>query len=304
MSNQDTLAAIGAAADSGSAKLAGDLHAARQIAIDAAITVLKGVVDLQIVPPAVSTTPPPLAHPSAASTGIATTAGALAKAPGGFSPQSGITYANLIFNDQVGFDNVSDVTFINCLFDITARDTKGAVKKYGARCDGPGKNRVFKHCEFRGMGSCAIFGSNYQAIGCYVHHSLGDGFKAERNVRIDGCYITMLGMSDGAHADRVQIRGGSDIRITGNFFDIPNGTAGTHSNSCLFLQLDARNVVFQGNFCRGGNYCVCVYPDAKAQANVVITGNVLWGGRYGPANLFDGVTYTDNVDDKGHSLKP
>lgn len=297
MSNQDTLAAIGATADSGVAKLSMNVRGTRQSNIDAAIAVLKGVVDREIVPPA------PVIPPSATTTGILPTAGALAKAPPSFVPQSGKTYANLVFNDQVGFDNVSDVTFISCLFDITAKDPKGGVKKYGARCDGPGKNRVFKHCEFRGMGSCAIVGSEYQAIDCYVHHSKGDGFKAERNVLIQGCYVTMLGMSDGAHADGVQIRGGSDIRILGSYFDLPTGTAGTHSNACLFLQLDARNVLFHGNWCRGGNYCVCAYPEAKAQANVAITANVLWDCKYGPANLFDGVSFTDNVDDKGNLLK-
>jgi hypothetical protein len=297
MSNQDILAAIGAAADSGVAKLSADLRAARQTNIDTAIAVLKGVVEREIIPPA------PAIPPNTATTGILPTAGALAKAPPSFVPQSGKTYANMVFNDQVGFDNVSDVTFINCLFDITAKDTKGAVKKYGARCDGPGHNRVFKHCEFRGMGSCAIVGSEYQAIDCSVHHSQGDGFKAERNVLIQGCYVTMLGMSDGAHADGVQIRGGSDIRITGNFFDMPTGVAGTHSNACLFLQLDARNVTFHANWCRGGNYTICAYPEAKAQANVAITANVLWGGKYGPANLFDGVIFRDNVDDKGVLLK-
>lgn len=244
-----------------------------------------------------------IGRPSTKTTG---TTGMLTKAPAGFKPASGKTYTGLIFNDQVGVNGLSNVIFSNCLFDITARDAKGNIKQYAVRCDTAGTGIRIIRCEMRGMSSAAVYGQNFTTTGCYVHDSRGDGFKPTKNATIQGCYVTRLGMSDGAHADGVQIIDGNGISIVGNFFDMPLSAAGTHANSNLFLQKASTNVTFSGNWCLGGNYTVCAYPDGHAAAKVGITGNTFYTGspRYGFGNIFEGVVWSGNVTDKGAAATP
>jgi 3-phytase len=209
------------------------------------------------------------------------------------SLKNGATFTNLIIKGNVDIRGYSNLTFSNCVFD--AAGTKWCVRAD----DGAGTNRVFKQCEFKNMASSAIYGGDWSAINCYVHNSQGDGFKATQNVLIQGCYITNLGMSDGAHADGVQIRGGHDIKIVGNFFDMPILST-TSTNSSMFLQLDSKNVTFEGNWCVGGNYTVAAYPDT-APTSIKILNNTFYVGtpRYGFGNIFDGVVWSGNVTDTG-----
>jgi hypothetical protein len=164
---------------------------------------------------------------------------------------------------------------------------------------------VFKRCHFTAFRSCAVVGSNYQAIGCSVDHSGGDGFKADHNVLIQGCYVTMLGMTDGAHADGVQIRDGYNIRIVGNFFNMPTDVPNTSSNAAMFLQLASHDVEFSGNWCIGGNYTVGAFPSASPET-VKIIGNTFYPGtpRYGFGNVFDGVVWSGNVTADGKVATP
>jgi 3-phytase len=207
--------------------------------------------------------------------------------------KSGTTYSNLIIKGQVDVRYVSNVTFVNCVFDAGG-------SKWAVRADGTGTNRVFKNCEMKNMASCSVYGSNFSMYSCYVHDSQGDGIKPGQNVLIQGCYLTRLGMSDGAHADGVQIRGGSNIKIIGNFFNMPTNAAGTNTNSSMFLQLDAKNVTFDGNWCIGGNYTVCAYPDT-APTTIKVTNNIFYTGtpRFGFGHVYDGVLWSGNVTDTG-----
>jgi 3-phytase len=207
--------------------------------------------------------------------------------------KSNTTYKNLIIKGSVDIRGLSNITFENCVFDAGG-------SRWGVRADdGAGTNRVFKNCEFKNMASSAIYGGDYAVYNSYVHHSAGDGFKATQNVLIQGCYITMLGMSDGSHADGVQIRDGNNIKIIGNFFDMPI-RSDTSTNSSMFLQLDSKNVTFSNNWCIGGNYTVAAYPDSSDN-NVKITNNIFYSGtpRFGFGNVSDGVLWSGNVTDSG-----
>jgi hypothetical protein len=243
--------------------------------------------------------------------------GILANAPANFVLTPGQTYRNLRILGSLDFNvpKGAAITFEDCEFDggfdgtyVTVNGKKVLKgSRYLADCSDnkAGGQVIFRRCELKRFTSAAIWGSNYQAIGCYVHHSAGDGFKADANVLIQGCYLTSLGMSDGAHADGVQIRGGHDIKIVGNFFDMPKDVAGTSTNAAMFLQLDSRNVSFAGNWCLGGNFTVCAYPDV-APKTISVTGNTFYPGtpRYGFGNIFDGVVWSGNVTDGGKPATP
>ncbi len=217
--------------------------------------------------------------------------------------RSNTTYTGRSFTGKIDPRGFSDVDFVDCLF-----DANGA--PWCVRCDDretSSYERRFRNCEFKNMASAAIYGGGWSAIACYVHNSKGDGFKATECVLIQGCYLTKLGMSTGAHADGVQIRGGNNIKIIGNFFDMPTNVSGTSSNAAMFLQddgngTDSTNITFSNNWCIGGNYTVCAY----AYENIKVTGNTFYTGtpRYGFGNIFAGVVWSGNVTEKGAAATP
>lgn len=235
--------------------------------------------------------------------GIATTipVGTMKEVAADWQPKSGEHYQNLIIKGQKGFDGISNAVFTGCVF-----DAKGA--RWCCRMDRAGTGNIFNGCEFKNMASSAIWGRNYQAIGCYVHDSKGDGFKVGTggNVLIARCYVERLGMSDGAHADGVQIRGGGNVKILGNFFNMPTNVPGTSTNASVFIQAEgtvqAHDITVDGNWCLGGNYTIAAY----ATKDIRITGNTFYAGtpRYGFGNVFDGVVWSGNVTADGKAATP
>ncbi len=212
-----------------------------------------------------------------------------------FTAASNHTYTNLHINGQVTLTDMTNVTFINCIIDAGG-------KAYDVRCDGA-SNVTIQSCELVNAGSAGIYGDGFTAIDNFVHQSGGDGFKAGDNVVIAGNYVTDLGWyTPNAHADGVQIRGGTNIRIVGNYFDMPNGVSNTKSNSALFLQLTATNVVFDSNWVLGGNFSIHAYSDtAGGNPTIKITSNVFYSGstQYGFGSIGSGVVWLSNVTNSG-----
>ncbi len=192
------------------------------------------------------------------------------------------------------------VTFRHCRID-------GGGNPYGFRCDQNAGRLIIEQCEIFNVSSAALYGRNFDCLSSYLHRSAGDGFKPIENALIQGNYVAELGwQSPTAHADGVQIRGGRNIRITGNFFDLPNDLPDCHANSALFLQLSARDVTFDGNFCLGGNFPVHAYADDGGGRNVNIHRNTFYTGsaRYGFGSIGKDVVWTDNIDETGKAVRP
>lgn len=247
-----------------------------------------------VIPPATPDVPVVLhGQPTALTTGISP--GVALKSVAGIKWASGATYSNLRINGQVTLTGLTNVMLINCVI-----DAGGAT--YGVRCD-KATNITIKNCEILNTAAAGIYGDGFQAIGNYIHKSSGDGIKPGSNVLIQGNYITQLGWNaPDAHADGIQIRDGDNIKIVGNFFDMPNGVPNTKANCALFLQLDVTNVTFDGNWVRGGNFGMHVYSDTTGgNATIKITNNVFYHGstQYGFGNIGSGVVWTGNVTDAG-----
>jgi polygalacturonase len=90
-------------------------------------------------------------------------------------------------------------------------------------------------------------------------------------------------MSDGSHADGVQISAGANIVIRGNFFDMPVKVDGTNSNAAIFAKEDfgqIDNVLIERNWMNGGNYTLFITTkDGDPCTNVVVRDN-LFGRDY------------------------
>ncbi len=237
--------------------------------------------------------PVPTNRPSIATTGPA--AGTKYTNVGSFHGVSNTVYSNLKITGAVTLTGLSNVTLINCIID-------GNGAGWAVRCDGA-TNITIQNCEIYNVASAAVYGNGFKAINNYVHESAGDAFKPLSDVVIQGNYISDLGYNSAdAHADGVQIRGGSNIKIVGNYFDMPIDVANTKSNSSLFVQLDVGDVTFSGNWVRGGNFALHVFSDlAGGNATIKVTNNVYYAGsaQFGFAQIGTGVVFTGNVTDTG-----
>lgn len=240
-----------------------------------------------------SNTPVPTSRPSAASTGPVD--GTKFTSVSGFKGVSNTTYSNLKITGQVTLTGLTNVTFINCIIN-------GNGSGWAIRCD-YASNITVQNCEIYNVASAAIYGHGFKAINNHVYQSGGDAFKPLADCLIQGNYITQLGWGEpNAHADAVQIRGGSNIKIVGNYFDMPIDAANTKSNSALFLQLDVSNVTFSNNWIRGGNFAIHAFSDlAGGNETIKITNNIYYAGsaQFGFAQIGTGVVMTGNFTDTG-----
>ena len=162
----------------------------------------------------------------------------------------------------------------------------------------PGSTNVLiENGEVTNSIAALVTGTSFTARRLNLHHGGQDGFNPYDNVVIENNWVHHLGMQDGAHADGVQLGGGSNFVIRNNYFDMPINQSGFRSNAAIFIRAwkgPIRNVTVDGNWMNGGNYTVYVMDDS---GNVKVTNN--WFGRdfrYGPkrVNATGTVTWSNN----------
>jgi hypothetical protein len=211
--------------------------------------------------------------------------------------KDGQVIENLFIAGGIKASDKKDIIIRNCVIDA-------AGGRYGVVCQG-GKNILIENCEIYGMSSAGVYGDGYTARGNNVSQSKGDGFKAGNDVVIEKNYVHTLGFnSPGAHADGVQIRGASNIKIIGNYFDMPINVPNTHSNAAVFIQDEkpknrpTNHVLVEGNWFRGGNYTVSAYTGSGGDpATLKVLNNRFYQGeaRYGSGRVQEGVQWSGNV---------
>lgn len=210
--------------------------------------------------------------------------------------RSNTTYTGRSFKGGQDWRNLSDIDAVDCEFDA-------AGSRYCVRCDDRETTyeRQFEFCEFKNFASAAIYGGGFSCRNSHVHHSKGDGFKPTHDALIEGNLVEMLGMSEGSHADGVQIRGGWNIIIRLNFFNMPQ-RPDTSTNAAVFCQKDSngvkpKDIAVDRNWCIGGNYTVQLLDSG---VNCTATNNVFYPGtpRYGFGRLMN-ATWSGNVTDTG-----
>lgn len=167
---------------------------------------------------------------------------------------------------------------------------------------------VMEDGEIRDSISSGILGGNFEARRLEIHETQSDAVKAQSNVLMEACWFHHLGKADGAHADCVQIRGGSNFVFRGNFFDIPVPPPDPYSsNACLMTdsgQSPLSDLVIEGNWLSGGNYTIYVTLGSGAYgvSGVTIKDNRFTRHfRYGPLrDKAAGTVISGNVwDDTG-----
>ena len=214
---------------------------------------------------------------------------------GNINASDGQVIENLDITGNVNAQGRKNVTIRNCRITGTG--------PYGVRCDGA-SGIIIDKCEITGHKEAGVYGSGFTMTASEIHHMGADGAKPQSDSVLQGNWFHHLGTSSGSHADGCQVRGSDNIRIEGNFFDMPIDVAGTHSNAWLMIQDEGgdlpMNVVFVGNWCNGANYGINGNSDKAtcyASKNIIYRNSTQFGCSQGA------VTWQpDNMDTTGKSM--
>jgi prepilin-type N-terminal cleavage/methylation domain-containing protein len=214
---------------------------------------------------------------------------------GSITASNGQVIQNLDITGSINATGKTNVTIRNCRITGTG--------PYGVRCDGA-TNIIIENCEITGHKSAGVYGSGFTLLTSEIHHIGADGAKPGNNSVVQGNWFHHLGVNDGSHADGCQVIGSDNIRIEGNFFDMPKGIPGTSSNAWLMIQGDdadmPQNVAFIGNWCNGGNIGINGASDTAtcyASKNIIYRNSTQYGSSRGA------VTWKpDNLDTAGKPM--
>ena len=126
-------------------------------------------------------------------------------------------------------------------------------------------NFRLENCTIRG-GTTGVYVQHATVMNCDIQETGKDGIKVSTrgHCMIRNNYVARIGLQAGAHADALQMTGGSHVFIIGNHFDIPVSFAdanGYLSNACLILQAHhapLHDIYIWGNIFEGGSYTVYI----------------------------------------------
>jgi len=182
------------------------------------------------------------------------------------------------------------VTFTNCTF-----DAGGA--SYNFNLSNNSGKVVIDGCEPSNVASAFIYGKNFVIQHSYCHKSGGDGFKPTKNATIDSNYVTDLGRSVGAHADGVQLRGATDVKITNNTFDQAKDQ---RCNRGIMAQIAGlARILVVGNLFRGkGDYAIQIF-DSTQPKTITVSNNVFQKPGPKPKHVQSGVLWSGNQYEDG-----
>ena len=193
-----------------------------------------------------------------------------------------------------------NVTIRNCTFTVSHEAPNWyAVTNVYNNDDGTPKSTGFRleNCTIRG-GRVGVYVQHATVIGCDIQEVGTDGMKVsvKGHSRIINNYVARIGLTEGAHADALQMTGGSHVYIVGNHFDIPVSFAdanGYLSNACIIIAAqyhELHDIYIWNNHFQGGNYTVYItdkYDDDDVAGPYRIRFNNNTFGtdyRYGPFN--------------------
>ena len=159
---------------------------------------------------------------------------------------------------------------------------------YGIRIYNNAKGLLIEDGEiFNYLSASVGTAANFTARRMNIHESEGDGFKAGDNSIIESCYIHHIGKKIDAHADGIQIAGGSNIKITGNYISSLGDGTGNPAPSpyqfhaaiimqCNFAPVDS--VWVENNWLDNGSYTINgAVKDFGSPTNVFIHNNHFGG---------------------------
>lgn len=112
--------------------------------------------------------------------------------------------------------------------------------------------------------SAGIHGNNYHARRCEMRFMQADAFKGRYNFTIESCWIHHIGSNPESHADGLQMIGGNNAKILGNFWDLKSGTVldgvRYRNDICVLIQTHQAidDVEIVGNWFHGGGFALHV----------------------------------------------
>jgi hypothetical protein len=169
--------------------------------------------------------------------------------PGTTITVDGLTLENVDIRGPVNVA-ANNVTFRN--FKANANGSA-----YAFRMDYGKTGIVFEDGEVVGASAAAFYGSDFTLRRLDIHDVGNDAVKSSRNVTMEYCWIHHLGTTPDSHADGNQTRGGGNIILRYNNFDMPKGIPGHNTNACCITTTPVGpvdNFLMEGNWLNGGNY--------------------------------------------------
>lgn len=187
----------------------------------------------------------------------------------------GTLYENIDFTEVVNLNKKSlkSMVFRNCRF---SKDGAYNVAT-GTNFESNDIDVIFENCEFLNATSASVQPApKIRMINCKIHDVGSDGGKVFDNGSYENCYFYNIGMTEGSHADAIQVTGAnSNFSITNCRFDVPS-YAGYTANASIFfiLEGDSYNSVVKDIIANGGNYTL-YYGRKDVNSGVIIENNTV-----------------------------
>ncbi|MEV4758292.1 right-handed parallel beta-helix repeat-containing protein [Micromonospora sp. NPDC049559] len=177
---------------------------------------------------------------------------------------------------------VSGLDIVGCVT-VTARDV--VIQRSRITCGGPysiktfgSENLLVQDVEIDGMGrnGAAVCCDGYTLRRVEIRNVI-DGPRLSDNTVVEDSWIHHLVRVGDSHNDALQTTGASNIVVRGNTLEAYNPDIDDPLNACLMLGSTTgpvvSNLVFEENYCNGGNYSIGIRTDLRA-VNVKIQNNV------------------------------
>ena len=213
--------------------------------------------------------PTPITHwPSAATTGVP--AGTTLRDSGGLTLRT---------DNQV-------ITGLNITGCVTVHARNVRITKSKINCGSPAYairtmpsvvNLVVEDVEINGLGrnGVAICCGNYTLRRVNMY-GMTDGPRLGTNTTVVDSYIHDLARLPGTHNDALQITGGSGVLVRHNTLQVYDAASNDPLNACLMIGSETapetRDLLFEDNYCDGGNYSIGVRADLVG-SNIVFRDN-------------------------------
>ncbi|MEH1013946.1 hypothetical protein V6U90_12665 [Micromonospora sp. CPCC 206060] len=212
-------------------------------------------------PPAVQVAPTPITYwPGPTTTGVP--AGTVLRASGSLNL---VTPGQVISGlDITGCVAVRASNVIIRRSKITCNSTTYAIRVYA-----PAINLVVEDVEINGTGrtSATVCCGEYTLRRVNIHNTI-DGPRVGNRTNILDSWIHDLARVTGSHNDALQTTGASNIVIRHNRLDAYKPSTADPMNACLMIGSEigpsVTNLLFENNYCNGGNYSIGVRTDLVA----------------------------------------
>lgn len=160
---------------------------------------------------------------------------------------------------------------------VTVRAKNVVLRKSRITCDGlysirtenSARNLLVEDVEINGQGrnSAAVCCGDYTLRRVDISNVI-DGPRLGSNVVVEDSWIHHLVRRSGSHNDTLQTTGASNIVVRGNTLEAYNPQTRDPFNACLMIGSTTgpivSNLLFEQNYCNGGNYSIGVREDLNA----------------------------------------